>query len=153
MIYTKLTQQAMRLAYAFHDGQKDKAGVPYIFHVAHVAEQMDDEYSTCVALLHDTLEDTDVTEENLRRLFPDEIVDAVVAMTHRRHESYESYIARIKENELAVKVKLADLQHNLDTTRLAGTGVDMTKKREKYLNAVRILSECNGQLSLSDYSA
>ena len=74
-------------------------------------------------------------------------------MTHRKHESYESYIARIKENELAVKVKLADLQHNLDTTRLAGTGVDMTKKREKYMNAVRILSECNGQLSLSDYSA
>lgn len=148
MVYTKLTQQAMRLAYAFHDGQKDKAGVPYIFHVAHVAEQMDDEQSTCVALLHDTLEDTDVTEENLRRLFPDVIVDAVVAMTHLKHEPYEQYVERVHRNPLATKVKIADLQHNLDASRLAGSGVDMSRKRGKYLNALRMLSECDGQMSL-----
>lgn len=149
MIYTKLTAKAMRVAYTFHDGQKDKAGVPYIFHVAHVAEQMDDEYSTCVALLHDTLEDTDLTEENLRSLFPDVIVDAIVAITHKKNELYEQYIERVKSNELATKVKLADLQHNLDESRLFGTGVEMSRKREKYINALRILSECDGQLSLS----
>lgn len=148
MVYTKLTQQAMRLAYAFHDGQKDKAGVPYIFHVAHVAEQMDDEQSTCVALLHDTLEDTDVTEENLRRLFPDVIVDAVVAMTHQKNEPYEQYIERVKENEIATRVKLADLEHNLIEARLDGADVNMRRKQEKYVWAHRMLMECQGQMSL-----
>ena len=70
MIYTELTIKAMNLAYSAHHGQFDKGGVPYIFHPIHLAESMDDEISTCVALLHDTVEDTDVTLEQLAQAFP-----------------------------------------------------------------------------------
>ena len=61
MVYTPLTIKAMKLAYAAHHGQTDKSGVPYIFHPYHVAEQMTDEFTTCVALLHDVVEDTGLT--------------------------------------------------------------------------------------------
>ena len=74
MIYTELTIKAMNLAYNAHQGQFDKGGVPYIFHPIHLAESMDDEISTCVALLHDTVEDTDVTLEQLAQVFPKEVV-------------------------------------------------------------------------------
>lgn len=84
MIYTHLTNEAMKLAYAAHHGQVDKGGIPYIFHPFHLAEQMQDEYTTCVALLHDIVEDTDVTPEELAKTFPKEVVDAVVLMTHKK---------------------------------------------------------------------
>ena len=67
MIYTPLTNKALRLAYTAHHGQVDKSGVPYIFHPYHLAEQMTDEITTCVALLHDVVEDTDITFENWLR--------------------------------------------------------------------------------------
>ena len=70
MIYTELTIKAMVLAYNAHHGQFDKGGVPYIFHPIHLAEEMEEEYATCVALLHDTVEDTAVTLEELSRDFP-----------------------------------------------------------------------------------
>ena len=63
MIYTELTKKAITIAYYAHHGQIDKGGMPYIFHPYHLAEQMDDEISTCAALLHDVVEDTDVTFE------------------------------------------------------------------------------------------
>ena len=66
MIYTSLTCEAMKIAYRAHHGQTDKAGLPYVVHPFHLAEQMEDEYSVCVALLHDVVEDTDVTLEELR---------------------------------------------------------------------------------------
>ena len=77
MIYTQLTCEAMKIAYNAHHGQVDKGGIPYIFHPYHLAEQMPDEYTTCVALLHDVVEDTDVTLEMLRDSFPEEVVEAV----------------------------------------------------------------------------
>lgn len=70
MIYTELTNKAIKLAYQAHEGQLDKAGMPYILHPIHLAEQMDDEISTCVAILHDVVEDTDVTFEDLEKEFP-----------------------------------------------------------------------------------
>ena len=73
MIYTDLTNKALKIAYAAHDGQTDKAGMPYIFHPYHLAEQMDDEISVCVALLHDVAEDTDVTLDALAEIFPQEV--------------------------------------------------------------------------------
>ena len=70
MIYTPLTNKAMRLAYAAHQGQTDQAGLPYIFHPFHLAEQMEDEISVCAALLHDVVEDTPITLEELEQEFP-----------------------------------------------------------------------------------
>lgn len=140
MIYTELTVRAMNLAYAAHHGQYDKGGVPYIFHPIHLAEQMDDEISTCVALLHDTVEDTAVTLEQLAREFPKEVVDAVALLTHAEDVEYFDYIRAIKRDPVAVRVKLADLAHNGDPERICNRG-SAEKRRVKYAAARRILTE------------
>lgn len=144
MIYTPLTKKAMCIAYAAHHGQVDKAGTPYIFHPFHLAEQMDEEFSCCVALLHDTVEDTDVTLEDLATDFPAEVVDAVALMTHAEGVDYFDYVRAIKPNPIARKVKLADLRHNTDLTRNVGADLDMLRKSarmDKYRRAIAILTE------------
>lgn len=142
MIYTELTNKALRIAYDAHAGQLDKCGAPYIFHPAHVAEQMDDEISTCVALLHDVVEDSDVTLEDLAREFPPAVVEGVRLMTHDPAVDYLDYVRAIKSNPTAVKVKLADLAHNSDETRFAGRAVapeELERRRRKYAAAQEVL--------------
>ena len=140
MIYTELTMKAMVLAYNAHHGQVDKGGIPYIFHPIHLAESMDDEISTCVALLHDTVEDTDVTIEVLEQEFPSAVVDAIRLLTHDENVDYFDYVRAIKKNPIAVKVKLADLAHNSDPTRVSQQG-SAEKRRAKYAAARKILEE------------
>lgn len=140
MIYTELTIRAMNLAYTAHHGQYDKGGVPYIFHPIHLAECMDDEISTCVALLHDTVEDTEVTLEQLAKLFPKDVVDAVALLTHAEDVEYFDYVRAIKADPVAVKVKLADLAHNGDPKRICNQG-NAEKRRVKYAAARAILEE------------
>ena len=96
MIYTALTCKAMKLAYDAHHGQLDKNGVPYIFHPYHLAEEMQDEYTVCAALLHDVVEDTDVTLEELEKEFPPEVTEAVKLLTHDKDTDYFEYIKAIK---------------------------------------------------------
>ena len=140
MIYTPLTNKAMKLAYNAHHGQVDKAGIPYVFHPIHLAEQMQDEYSTCVALLHDVVEDTNITLSQLAEIFPKEVVDAVAVLTHSKDEPYLEYVAKVKENPLAKTVKLADLHHNADQTRMVGADAEtLTYFRQKYRKAFEIL--------------
>ena len=130
MIYTDLTKTAMQIAYDAHYGQVDRGKTPYIFHPMHVAESMKDEDSTVVAILHDILEDTPVSAELLRRKgIPDRLIEAVEIMTHRDDEPYMVYLYRIvnSKNELALRVKYADVLHNLDATRTK------TGKLPKYL--------------------
>ena len=98
MIYTPLTVKAARIAYEAHHGQFDVCGMPYVFHPFHVAEQMTDEITTCMALLHDVVEDTDVTFEDLEREFPGEVVDAVRLLTHGRDVDYLDYVRAVREN-------------------------------------------------------
>lgn len=144
MIYTPLTIKAMGIAYRAHHGQVDKAGVPYIFHPLHLAESMDDEITCCAALLHDTVEDTDVTLEQLSAVFPPELVEAVRLLTHDPDTDYFEYVRRIKANPIALKVKLADLAHNTDESRFAGVQVPKEKigcLRDKYAKAKGILLE------------
>lgn len=147
MIYTPLTNKALRLAYAAHHGQTDKSGQPYIFHPYHLAEQMDDEVGTCVALLHDVVEDTAITFAELEQEFPKEVTDALRLLTHEKGTDYFDYVRAIKQNPVAVKVKLADLAHNSDETRFAGCGnvpaEQFARRREKYTKARAIL-EVNG---------
>ena len=142
MIYTKLTNEAMKIAYRAHHGQVDKSGIPYIFHPLHLAEQMTDEYTTCVALLHDVVEDSNVTLEELSKIFPAEVVEAVALMTHRKDADYLEYVAAIRENPIARAVKLADIAHNSDTTRLEATADNLAAQKrlhEKYSKALQIL--------------
>ena len=142
MIYTELTCKAMKLAYEAHHGQLDKGGIPYIFHPIHLAEQMTDEYTTCVALLHDTVEDTHVTLEQLAAIFPAPVVEAVALMTHSKDTDYETYVTAIRDNPIARSVKLADLAHNMDASRLPDTpenAAARAHRNEKYSKALQIL--------------
>lgn len=144
MIYTPLTNEAMRIAYKAHHGQFDYNGIPYIFHPIHLAEQMDDEFSCCVALLHDVVEDTTVTLEELKVRFPREVTDAVALMTHNENTDYFDYVRAIKKNPIARKVKLADLAHNSDQTRCIGSNLTEGRKekwRAKYEKATKILTD------------
>ena len=134
----------MKIAYSAHHGQLDKSGIPYIFHPIHLAEAMDDEISCCVALLHDTVEDTSVSLEDLKAIFPPEVTDAVALLTHKEGTDYFDYVRLIKKNPVARKVKLADLAHNSDQSRCVGT--DLTEERKaawkaKYEKATKILTE------------
>lgn len=143
MIYTPLTNRAMCIAYDAHHGQTDKAGLPYIYHPIHLAEQMDDEISCCVALLHDTVEDTEITFNDLENEFPKEVLDALRLLTHSDDVEYFDYVRAIKQNPVAVKVKLADLAHNSDQTRCIGVDFPqdrLAKLREKYAKAREILT-------------
>ena len=144
MIYTPLTIRAMQIAYSAHHCQVDKAGVPYIFHPLHLAEQMDEEISCCAALLHDTVEDTEITLEDLAAEFPAEVVEAVGLLTHAEGTDYFDYVRRIRSNPIAMKVKLADLSHNMDAARFAGVPVPKDRIgyfRDKYTKAKAILLE------------
>lgn len=144
MVYTPLTMKAMQIAYAAHHGQVDKAGMPYVFHPMHLAEQMEDEISCCVALLHDTVEDTDITLEDLEKEFPRSVTEPLKLLTHPKEVPYLDYVRGIRENPVAVKVKLADIAHNSDQTRLSGCGMSEEVKayfRDKYTKAKAILLE------------
>lgn len=147
MIYTHMTVKAMNLAYRAHDGQYDKNGVPYIFHPIHLAEQMDDEITCTIALLHDVVEDTDVTMEEIREQFPPAVADAVELLTHRPEVDYLDYVRGIKVNDQAVRVKLADLAHNTDEHRAkAGISIDESVRERmlrKYEKAKEILASAD----------
>ena len=149
MIYTELTNKALRFAYNAHHGQLDYNGIPYIFHPLHLAEQMDDEISCCAALLHDVVEDTNVTFEDLSREFPEEVVSVVRLLTHDdtaefSNSNYFDYLQPIKAHPIARKAKLADIAHNSDQTRCVGsdlTEAQLAYWREKYRRAKAILTE------------
>ena len=142
MIYTDKTKKAMKLCYEAHMDQVDKSGMPYVFHPFHVAEQMTDEATTIVALLHDVVEDTDYTLEDLAAEgFGEDILEAVALMTHEDDVPYLDYVAKLKDNPIARAVKLADLAHNSDLSRI-GEVDDETKQRlEKYKKAIALLND------------
>ena len=140
MIYTDLTKKAMRLCFAAHAGQLDKGGVPYVFHPFHVAEQMEDELSTVVALLHDVVEDTDYTLEDLAQMgFPERALSAIKLLTHDKRVHYLDYVAAIRHDPIARAVKLADLRHNSDLSRLSNPDASALARVEKYCRAIALL--------------
>ena len=141
MIYTEMTKKAIKLMFEKHKDQVDKSGMPYVFHPFHLAEQMDDEKSTIVALLHDVVEDTDVTIDNLlNEGFTEEIVSAIKDMTKLKNEDYFEYLCRVKNNNISKKVKLADLRHNSDLSRLNIITDEDLKRIEKYRKAIDFLT-------------
>ena len=142
MLYTPLTKLAMKIAFEAHKEQRDKSGMPYIYHPFHLAEQMTDEATTCVALLHDVVEDTDIAFEALvQEGFTAEIIAALKLLTHDDTVPYMEYVAAIKNNPIAKAVKLADLAHNSDLTRLDGVDEKAIQRAEKYKQAISLLQE------------
>ena len=142
MIYTPKTKMALKLCFKAHKEQVDKSGMPYVFHPFHLAEQMNTEETTIVALLHDLVEDTDYTIEDLVDMgFDKSITDAIALMTHADNVAYMDYVRAIRDNPIAKTVKLADLKHNSDLTRLETVDEKALSRREKYLKAIAILQE------------
>ena len=142
MIYTPITKKALKLCFEAHKEQVDKSGMPYVFHPFHLAEQMQTEEATVVALLHDVVEDTDYTIDDLTSMgFGKTITDAIALLTHADGVAYMDYVRKIKNNPIAKAVKLADLKHNSDLTRLDVVDEKALNRKEKYSKAIKLLEE------------
>jgi (p)ppGpp synthase/HD superfamily hydrolase len=140
MIYTNMTKKALKLCFDIHKEQVDKSGLPYVFHPFHLAEQMETEDTTIVALLHDVVEDSDLTLDDLRQMgFGDTVIAALALLTHDPAVEYMDYVRAVKDNPIARAVKLADLRHNSDLTRLDTVDEKALARREKYLQAMTLL--------------
>lgn len=141
MIYTDMTKKALKLSFEAHKDQVDKSGMPYVYHPFHLAEQMKDEDTTIVALLHDVVEDTDITVDDIRKMgFSNEVCKALSLMTHDDSVPYMDYIKKLKGNQIAKTVKLADLKHNSDMTRLDVVRDKDRQRVKKYKEAELLLS-------------
>ncbi|KJH70281.1 HD domain-containing protein [Aliterella atlantica] len=132
--------KAIRVATSAHENQVDKGGKPYIEHPLRVMKQMTTDTARIVAVLHDVIEDSDYSLDDLVAAgFSKEVVEAVEALTKQKGEPYKKYLRRIKTNPIAIAVKLADLQDNMDLTRLPTITEKDIERQEKYFKAVDIL--------------
>ena len=132
---------ALSIARKAHEGQLDKAGVDYIEHPIYVASQVDTEEEKAVALLHDVIEDSPVSaEELLIAGLPEEVVTAVQVLTKKKEQDYQTYLETVKKNPLARVVKLADLKHNSDLSRLPSITAKDRERLKKYKKAIDFLS-------------
>ncbi len=137
----KLIEKALQLALDAHIGQTDKSGEAYIFHPLRLMAKVKTEEEKAVALLHDVIEDSEHTKESLiKEGIPNVVVDAVLALTKQEGESYESFIARAKENELAKSVKIADLEDNINILRLSELNQKDLERVKKYHSAWQVLT-------------
>ena len=138
--YTPLTKKALALSFEVHQFQRDKGGLPYVFHPFHLAEQMDTEAEICTALLHDVIEDSGYTLDDLQAMgFPEAVLEALALLTHDEGTPYLDYVARLRSNPIARKVKRADLAHNSDEARLDWVGPADRQRLEKYRSAAELL--------------
>lgn len=142
MLITPKTLRAFTIAQEAHKGQVDKGGHPYIEHVMFVASHVSGEKATVVALLHDTLEDTELTAQDLAKagISPQEI-QTIILLTREPGTDYFNYIERLKSDPIAVKVKLADLRHNSDLSRLSQCSERDIQRSKKYQKAIEMLSQ------------
>ena len=140
MNYGELYDRALRIAIRAHEGQKDKSGREYVMHPIRVAERCKDLRAKIVALLHDTIEDTDVTPAFLRSEgFTEEIINGVLSVTRQEGESYEDFVRRAADNAIGKEVKIADLEDNMDIRRLSKITDDDVVRLRKYLRAWQYL--------------
>ena len=138
--YNEQFQMALELAVEKHKNQTDKAGNPYILHPLHVMENVNSKEGKIVAILHDIIEDTDITEDYLLKIgLSKRIVDAVVALTRSKDMDYQEYIKNLSSNPLAKEVKLADLEHNMDLKRLPTLEEKDLERNRKYQIAYHYL--------------
>ncbi|MFS9149345.1 GTP pyrophosphokinase [Streptococcus infantis] len=132
---------ALSIARQAHEGQLDKAGVDYIEHPIYVASQVDTEEEKAVALLHDVIEDSSVTaEELLNAGLPETVVTAIQILSKKKGQDYQTYLENVKSNPLARVIKLADLKHNSDLSRLSSVTDKDLERLEKYKKAIDFLS-------------
>ena len=142
MIYTPLTKKALKVCFEAHKDQTDKTGMPYVFHPFHLAEQMTDELTTVCALLHDVVEDSPITLDELAKMgFPPPVIEVLELLTHKEDMPYEEYVKALAKNPIAKKVKIEDLKHNSDMTRMDENEIDERAilRAQKYARALAYL--------------
>lgn len=131
-----MLDKAIRISAKAHEGQKDKAGQPYILHPLRVMFSRKNDTERICAVLHDIIEDTDISIEYLRKeSFSQEVLTALDALTKRANESYDDFIGRVIENKIACHVKLADLLDNMDLSRISNPIEEDYKRVKKYRKA------------------
>ena len=141
MNWNELYDLALKIAIKAHEGQKDKSGREYIMHPIRVAERCKSLKAKIVALLHDTIEDTEVTPSSLKdQGFPDEIIDGILSVTKQEGETYEDFVRRAAKNPLGKEVKQADLEDNMDIRRLKEISDEDAERLRKYLSAWQYLT-------------
>lgn len=142
MMKTATVEDAISIAAQAHKGQKDKAGAPYLLHPVRMMLRMNSEAAMMAAVLHDVVEDTAWTLEQLREEgFSDEVLKAVDCLTHRDGESYQEFIERVRANPIARQVKVADLEDNMNLQRINQIGSKDLERLEKYHQAWCLLTK------------
>jgi (p)ppGpp synthase/HD superfamily hydrolase len=135
-------ERAILIAAEAHLGQRDKAGAPYILHPLRMMMRMESEAAMIAAVLHDVVEDSDWTLEQLRSEgFSEEVLRAVDCLTHKEGESYDEFVVRVRANAIASLVKIADLEDNMNVKRIGEMTPKDLARIEKYHRAWRILKE------------
>lgn len=135
-------ENAIALAVEVHRGQTDKAGQPYMLHPLRVMFRCESELERIVAVLHDVVEDTGRSFDDLRRLgYSEAVLAALDCVTRRKDESYEQFVERAASNPVARRVKLADLEDNMDVRRLPAVGPEDQKRLDRYVKAWRRLKK------------
>ena len=147
----ELLEKALRIAVNAHAGQVDKSGKPYIFHPVRVCCRCFTDEEKIVALLHDTIEDTDITAEDLlSEEFPRHIVDAILSISRKEGESYEDFVRRSSLNPLGRSVKLHDLEDNMDISRLEQVTEKDLERLNRYIKAYTYLETMQKNPPLKD---
>lgn len=135
-----LLERAIEIAVKAHAGQKEKNGVPYVFHPLRLMLQQKTDETRIAAVLHDVVEDTDWTIDDLRKEgFPDRVLKAVESLTRSPDESYDEYLQRARSNPISIQVKMTDLKDNLNLRRIPEPGPKDFKRRGKYKKALNML--------------
>jgi (p)ppGpp synthase/HD superfamily hydrolase len=132
-----MLEKAIRIATESHEGQTDKAGKKYILHPLRAMNNCETDTEKICAVLHDVIEDTEITLKDLENEgFSDEILRVLDLLTKRHGENYDSFIGRICTNEIACRVKIADLEDNMDSSRLNNPTEEDLKRQDKYVKAL-----------------
>jgi (p)ppGpp synthase/HD superfamily hydrolase len=138
----KLIEKSLQIALRAYGGKTDKAGREYILHPLRVMAKMNTDLERSAALLHDVIEDSDITAEGLlAEGIPAEVVEAVRCLSKHENEEYQDFVARAKKNELAAKVKIADIEDNTDVLRLTSLDEYDLARIRKYHAAWRFLKD------------
>jgi len=133
-------ERAIQIAVEAHQGQKDKTDTPYILHPLRVMLHMSTDIEMMAGVMHDVVEDSDWSLDDLRHEgFPEEVIHLVDTLSRRADESYEEFIQRIKKVPAAVRIKLADLEDNMDSKRLKSLNDRDSTRMKKYHQAWQYL--------------
>lgn len=137
-----MLSKAIEIANRAHAGQADKNGAPYILHPLRVMLSMKNEFEMVCAILHDVVEDSGITFDDLRKEgFTEDTITVLDSLTRRGGEKYEDYVGRILENKTACRIKLADLRDNMDLTRIESLAEADVERVKKYVKAFKRISE------------